>query len=104
MRGQTGLQGLKGLKGDLGLAGERGTKGDSLSPGKEQQAHDRMAANIPLGRYAQPEDIAKVMLFLASDDSAFVTGSVYMADGGSTAQPDRIVRISKGCGQAQATG
>lgn len=57
----------------------------SLAPGKEQTVHDRMASNIPLGRYGQPEDIAKVMLFLASDDAAFVTGAVYMADGGSTA-------------------
>jgi len=37
-------------------------------------------------RYAQPSDIAKVMAFLASDDAAFLTGSVYMADGGSTAK------------------
>ncbi len=45
----------------------------------------QMQSRIPLGRYAEPEDIAKIMLFLASDDSAFITGSVYMADGGSTA-------------------
>ena len=44
-----------------------------------------MRATIPVGRYAEPEDIANVMLFLASDESAFVTGSVYLADGGSTA-------------------
>ena len=41
-------------------------------------------SNIPLGRYAQPEEIAKLMLFLASEDSGFITGSVYMADGGSS--------------------
>jgi NAD(P)-dependent dehydrogenase (short-subunit alcohol dehydrogenase family) len=39
-------------------------------------------SSIPLGRYAQPEEIAKLMLFLASEDSSFITGSVYMADGG----------------------
>ena len=44
-----------------------------------------MLSNIPLGRYGKPEDVAKVMLFLASDDSSFVTGSVYSVDGGSTA-------------------
>ena len=41
-------------------------------------------SSIPLGHYAQPEEIAKLMLFLASEDSSFITGSVYMADGGSS--------------------
>ena len=44
-----------------------------------------MVAQIPMQRYAEPEDIARVMLFLASDDSAWVTGSVNAADGGMTA-------------------
>ena len=41
-------------------------------------------SNIPLGRYAHPDEIAKLMLFLASEDSSFITGSVYMVDGGSS--------------------
>jgi len=42
-------------------------------------------AKYPVGRLGTPEDIAAVALFLASDESAFVTGSVIAADGGMTA-------------------
>jgi NAD(P)-dependent dehydrogenase (short-subunit alcohol dehydrogenase family) len=37
---------------------------------------------IPLGRHAKPEEIANMVLFLASDQSSFSTGGVFMADGG----------------------
>jgi len=40
---------------------------------------------IPLGRHAQVEEVAKSVLFLASDQSSFSTGSVFMADGGFNA-------------------
>ena len=56
-----------------------------FAPGDEEAVKAGMAQNIPMQRYAEPEDIAKVMLYLASDDSAWVTGSVNMADGGMTA-------------------
>jgi len=44
-----------------------------------------LARATPLGRYGQPEEVARMMLFLASDDSSFCTGGVYMVDGGVSA-------------------
>jgi NAD(P)-dependent dehydrogenase (short-subunit alcohol dehydrogenase family) len=46
----------------------------------------RVLSQIPLGRLGQPEDIAYGVLYLASDESAFVTGAELVIDGGFTAQ------------------
>jgi NAD(P)-dependent dehydrogenase (short-subunit alcohol dehydrogenase family) len=43
-------------------------------------------AKYPIGRLGTPDEIAAVALFLASDDSSFLTGSVITADGGMTSQ------------------
>lgn len=45
----------------------------------------RLFANVPLGRIGQPEEIAKLALFLASDESSYSTGSEFIVDGGLTA-------------------
>ena len=57
-------------------------------PQTEAERQAAIAASvrpIPLGRYARPEEIAQVALFLASDESSFVTGSAYLVDGGRSA-------------------
>ena len=46
------------------------------------EALKRREAQIPLGRLADPEEMAGVAVFLASDASAYMTGSVVTADGG----------------------
>ena len=48
-------------------------------------AKQSFAERIPLQRYGDPEEVAKMMLFLSSDDSSFCTGGVYMVDGGRSA-------------------
>jgi NAD(P)-dependent dehydrogenase (short-subunit alcohol dehydrogenase family) len=45
----------------------------------------RWMARHPLGRFGRPEEVAKAALYLASDDSAFTTGSLLFVDGGWTA-------------------
>ncbi|WP_313811295.1 SDR family NAD(P)-dependent oxidoreductase [Glutamicibacter sp.] len=49
---------------------------------------DGIEARTPLGRFAQPEEIANVIHFLATTDSSYVTGHLLMADGGLTVQGD----------------
>jgi NAD(P)-dependent dehydrogenase (short-subunit alcohol dehydrogenase family) len=43
-----------------------------------------LAGQIPLKRFGRPEEVAKAALFLASDDSSFMTGEEIVLDGGMT--------------------
>lgn len=51
-------------------------------PGKEKEMFDKLSKTQPIGRMAQPEEIAHLVLYLCSDEAAFVTGCDYPADGG----------------------
>jgi len=46
----------------------------------------RISESVPMGRIGQPEEIARVILFLASDEGSYMTGSIVVVDGGWTAR------------------
>ena len=58
---------------------------EGFAPGEAENAKTNFEQSIPLGRYATNEEVAKLMLFLAGDDSEFITGTVNPIDGGMTA-------------------
>ena len=58
----------------------------SLSKAADPEAaRKQRIAELPLGRFGKPEDIALMALYLASDESSWVTGTVFPIDGGQTA-------------------
>ena len=59
-----------------------GTTDTALQQGLPKEASDTAKAAIPMRRFARPEEIAAVALFLASDASSFITGQTVVADGG----------------------
>lgn len=98
--------GLNGLTRSLAMEyGRSGIRCNAIAPGlivgarqreimQQDPLEDQMNADLyPVGRYGSPEDIANVALFLASDEAAFVTGIVLVADGGLTLQsPEAVAR------------
>jgi len=50
--------------------------------GREDKMFEKLSAAQPIGRMGQPEEIASLAVFLASDESTFITGADYEIDGG----------------------
>jgi 3-oxoacyl-[acyl-carrier protein] reductase len=94
--GQTNYASSKGAVNSLtkSLAVELASRGvtvNAVAPGfietdmsaaVRNKAGDMIKKFIPMKRYGQPEDIAKVVLFLASPDASYITGQVITVDGG----------------------
>ena len=76
--------------------GNYGIRSNSICPGliKTDMTADLMSdetlmqewsKEYPIGRFGKPEDVANACLFLASDESSFITGTILPVDGGFTA-------------------
>jgi len=90
----TAVAGLKGFARDLANeVGELGISVNTVSPGftitgetphAPESVQDALARQTPLRRLAMPEDVARAVLFFASDLSSFITGEDLTVDGGYT--------------------
>jgi 3alpha(or 20beta)-hydroxysteroid dehydrogenase len=78
-------------KGAAQELGPYGVRVNSIHPGiidtpmMADKPLDELAKSVPLGRYASADEVAKLALWLASDDSAYASGGEFVLDGGQTA-------------------
>jgi NAD(P)-dependent dehydrogenase (short-subunit alcohol dehydrogenase family) len=87
--------GVLSMSRELGVQFARqGVRVNALCPGpvntpllqelfaKDTERAARRLVHIPMGRFGEPEEMANAVLFLASDESSFVTASTFLVDGG----------------------
>lgn len=89
--------GLIGLARALALeTAGRGIRVNAVAPGFTdtrlvaaipERVRRKLLERVPLGRLARPEEIARVLLFLASDEASYITGQVIFVDGGASVGP-----------------
>ncbi len=94
----TSKGGVLALSRELGVEfASRGVRVNALCPGpvstpllrelfaKDPEKAAKRLVHIPMGRFAEPEELARAALFLASDDSSYVTATTFLVDGGLSA-------------------
>ncbi len=87
--------GVLSMSRELGVQFARqGVRVNALCPGpvntpllqelfaKDEERAQRRLVHVPMGRFAEPEEMANAVLFLASDESSFITASTFLVDGG----------------------
>jgi len=52
-----------------------------------KEERDKLKESLPLKRWGQPQDVAKVAIFLASDEADYITGATIIVDGGESINP-----------------
>jgi NAD(P)-dependent dehydrogenase (short-subunit alcohol dehydrogenase family) len=90
--------GVLALSRELGVEfAKRGVRVNALCPGavdtpllrelyaKDPEEAARRLVHVPMGRFAQASELANAVLFLASDESSYVTATAFMVDGGISA-------------------
>jgi NAD(P)-dependent dehydrogenase (short-subunit alcohol dehydrogenase family) len=90
--------GVLALSRELGVEfARRGVRVNAICPGpvntpllqdlfaKDPEQAARRLVHLPMGRFAEADEIARAMLFLASDESSYITASTFMVDGGISA-------------------
>jgi NAD(P)-dependent dehydrogenase (short-subunit alcohol dehydrogenase family) len=90
--------GVLAMSRELGVEfADRGVRVNALCPGpvntpllkelfaKDPDKAEKRLVHLPTGRFAEPDEIARGVLFLASDDSTYVTASTFLVDGGLSA-------------------
>lgn len=104
IEGSPGLSFYSAAKGGVRLMSQavakelaqRGVRVNSIAPGwvttdltgqvrADEGTRDQIEASIPMGRFAEPEEIVGAAIFLASDAASYVTGTTLVVDGGHTA-------------------
>ena len=69
---------------------------EQSAPGGSNSVRERYLSGIPVGRYATPEEIAHLVLFLSSDLAGSITGGQYLIDGGRLASPVALGSLAAG--------
>jgi acetoacetyl-CoA reductase len=85
------ISSINGQKGQMGQANYSSAKANAVCPGYiatemvmavSEKMRDQIVAQIPVGRLGEPDEIARCVVFLASDEAGFINGSTLSANGG----------------------